>query len=117
MKVYKCIWISTWSDVRFTSLVARGPAETRYKVDEWAYAPDWLARLGYHLTAFRTLEQAIQFRHDFIYEAVAEDPIQLPPKLDTYYLQLGIFKEDEDFPNWPIGTVMYKKIKLLRRAR
>lgn len=117
--VYKVIWH------RFgrpkTSYLASGKARVYYKVGEWAEAPEWLQEKGYHLLVFETLEQARQFLpfpqtiELEIWEAEAEDRYALPPMLNTSKLYDGEFLEAR-INWWPWGTLMYKRIKLIRRV-
>ena len=117
MKVYKVVLPYRNSLV---SDLARGKARVRYPPGRWVKAPFWLRRKGYHLTAFRDLESALWWIKstchfdEEIWEAEAKGIIiQLPPILHIYMLSKGIILKVSD--NWPEGTIMVKKLRLVKK--
>lgn len=101
------------------SIVAEGDAEVTYKVGEFVSAPEWLAVMGYHLIVFKTKQHAEKWslsRSNEIWQVEAEDEINLPPMLSVGMLGWNnmIQKSDGD---WPKGTRMYKRVKLLKRVK
>ena len=114
MKVYKVVSIENG---KFCSAIADGAACVEYKPDKWAETPKWLAEKGYYLTAFRDLESArnFVFGDTEIWKAEAEGIIEeLPPLLTFSKLRLRLFLR-EAF-DWPFGTIMCQRIKLIKRV-
>ena len=113
MKVYKVVF---WDGKQTTSYCVKGPAGVVYRPDEWTEAPVWLARKGYHLTAFARLRDAVSFAagalNHQIWEAEAEDFVPLPPSLDNFEL---CRRKIIPVGPWPKGTVMARRIKLVRQ--
>ncbi len=101
---------------RFWSAMAERKACVEYKRGKWTYAPDWLARKGYHLFAFDNLEEATTLKEkhslDFkIFECEAEKIIALPQKLRIYELSNGVVEKVSHM--WPFHTIMAERIKLV----
>jgi len=112
MRVYKVVFKAR--DGRLTSAIAL----VEYQPGQWAEAPKWLAEKGYHLFAFKTLEDARvaigdSLCKDFfeIWEAEAEGIVEdLPEPADRIVLAEGkIVKDDIGYPD---GTVMAKRLKV-----
>jgi hypothetical protein len=100
------------------SRIAELAAEVIYKVDKFVSAPEWLAEMGYHLLVFESKKRAEKWhcsRFAEIWEAEAEDEVPLPDKLHLGYL-LTYSKTEFSGADWPGGTRMYKRVKLLRRV-
>ena len=120
MKVYKVVRRERKGLV---SVFAGGKANVRYKPQEWVKAPEWLRERGYDILAFMRISDAKRWvrgiRKVFgdkleIWEAEA-DTLRTPPKiLDFTLLGQGIMSDWNSY--WPSGTVMCRKIKLLRRV-
>ena len=102
--------------------------EVVYSTEEYAEAPDFAAKYGHHLTFFDTEKNAREFLekpypNDELWEIEAEGIIdKLPPRfcvalfntvseLEKYMRK----KRPADWANWPPGTLMAKRIKLVRR--
>jgi len=98
-----------------TSWLACGLAKVIYRQGEWVEAPRWLAVKGYHLLVFESLGSARRYvgrSMPCIYRCVVEGVITpLPQMLTLRILRQGVF----DFApyNWPEGTVMVRRVKLL----
>lgn len=114
-EVYKVVANKLSGD--FTSMRAMGLAEVTYKIGEFVEAPDWLAKQGYHLCVFDTEKNAKDMNMSFpIFLAVAEDRVSLPPLLMSDFLEMGEMEPFSDI-KWPTGTLMFKRVKLIRRVR
>lgn len=123
MKVYKVV---RQTPTGYVSLLAGGKAQVEYPLGKWAEPPEWLAREGYYLCAFRTLADARAFinrpRYDvqediIIFEAEAESKVEpLPPCANTYHLEMGRIVTTS-VAAWPPGTVMVCRLKLLYAVR
>lgn len=116
MKVYKAV---LRKQEKLVSLYAEGAAEVCYEPGRWAIAPAWLAEKGYHLFAFVDLSSLTRFipnkvRYVEVWEAEADEIIQpLPPPLVPHSLKIG--KIERDPGKYPEGTIMAKRLKLIRR--
>ena len=134
MRVYKVV---KRREGRLFSAVVEGRAEVEYKKGVWTTPPRWLEEKGYLLTAFRSLEQAIKFYHvnQFsLFKRLGQSPppgsleiweaevgegewkvVQLP-QLDFFLLgkgKISIWGEENE---WPPGTIMAKRIRLLKKV-
>lgn len=126
MKAYKVI--ARTKDLKrqkyiMYSAVVRDKARVRYKKLGWNVAPKWLAQNGYHLVAFRTIEDAVKFGLDEDLVSVDIWEVELmgiikkmPPKLDIHQICRGN-KEAVPFGDWPEGTIMAKKVKLIKKVK
>lgn len=110
------------SNGTLVSCLAAGKARVVYKPGEWTEAPEWLSKEGYNLTSFISFETAWRFAKDYpnkhfeIWEAEAEDiTTALPPKLKLTWLEFGEMLESSS-AWWPDGTVMCRRLKLVRRV-
>jgi hypothetical protein len=86
----------------FYSLFVIGKRRVEYKVGKWVEAHKFCRDLGYHLCIFNTIYDALNFGcRSFlkIYECHVKGIIKDLPK-NKYA--------------WPAGTVMAKKVKLIR---
>lgn len=98
-----------------TSYAAEGQSEVKYEPGEFAKAPEWLAEKGYHLLVFDHLDAALDFSPKAeVWRAEAEEEMELPKRLTFASLFGGFIKTYED--NWPKGTHMYKRVKLLEKV-
>jgi len=115
------------------SCIATGKSRVRYRLKKWITSPG--IDEGYGLLAFRTLRYAERFQlfnyclgNLKIYKAEAEGKIiNIPSKIikstsavvwDNKFDPISLIKKEELYSQesiWPIGTVMLKKIKLLKR--
>jgi hypothetical protein len=101
------------------SLVVDGKAKVQYKIGEWVSAPEWAQKEGYHLLVFDSLEIAKLWKGNiqvFIFEVEIKNKIKKMPLSCSYcHVCCG-----ELIPSgvviWPPGTVMAKKVKLVRRV-
>lgn len=114
MIIYK--FVRTDDDGRFWSALVDGKACVEYKVGEWSQAPIWLAKKGYHLFAFGSLEVAVDIKKihslDFkIFKCETVKIEELPHKLSMYDLNDGIITENTT--DWPLNTIMAERIKLI----
>lgn len=126
-KIYYKVVQNRPGDFELKSKVARYNAMVTYQEGVYIEAPAHLANMGYHLCVFRSLKQARLFIFDTpissaIYAAHVQGVIKvLPPRLRVTYIsqntKISIRDGLDDLePNWPIGTVMAKKVKLLERV-
>ena len=130
--VYKLFAHRSHTDRRswyLTSAVThRAAALVSYAPQEWSAAPEWLASLGYHLTAFEELKLAQNFRwalwgwlgpgasQGSVWKCHATGIIRedLPPIR-------GIAQYEPEFlpvnfeSHWPYGTIMCKSLLPLER--
>ena len=110
------------------SWAAGGMARIEYIVGVPVIAPDWLAERGYHIVAFSNLEDAQKYitwersnllgeRFPFgLWEAEAEDLVATPPICYLSKLFDGCLEVCEMLDEWFKGTIMVKKLTLLRRV-
>ena len=100
------------------SVCAYGKAQVKYKRNEWAVAPDWLAQKGYHLTYFKSLARAkeLALGDNEIWECEVEGEVSPLPQLSC----LGDLAKGLLFPfslGWPDGTGMAEKIMITKRIQ
>ena len=116
-----------------------------YKIDKWVFAPKWLAKMGYHLLAFRTLRDAKNFsalngviyrkrdpqRHLYenqcgeIYRAEAREATTILPTMvhnlctDTKMRFMNYLNTHigGSIYEFPKGTIMCKQIKLIKKVK
>lgn len=103
------------------SACVREWAQVWYEPGEWVTAQDWLARHGYHLTVFSSLETARIFKHNLrfpdkyeIWEVEVDGIVPLPPPLEILGLSHHEFRESRP-DHWWEDTVMARRVKLSRR--
>lgn len=105
------------------SAIVEGKARVSYKPNKWVEAPAWLSEKGYDLTAFVSYEAAKKFSKGLlrwanfaIWEGEAEGVLtELPPTLDIYDLEEGKMTILPD--PWPEGTVMCRRLELVKRIK
>lgn len=132
MKAYKIVKnvsgkLFSWNFTRWGAVL--------YVPSEWVEAPDLARKYGYHLTVFETLEDAKAWSVDLpsyyeIWECeIIPAPQILPPLIDSshsgalvYYAKI-MYKIRRKFRGnspeqlgWPKGTLMARKVKLIRRV-
>lgn len=106
-------------DGRYSSAIIAGKALIEYKLNEPAFAPEWLAKAGYHPTAFLTLEQAKDWEPGtpnwVIFMAEANEIIRiLPPMCSLGEIEQGkSLKRSVNGRKWFPATVMVKSLTLL----
>jgi len=118
MYVYKVVYVDE-SGKRISAFL-RHKACVVYKPGEWIEPPRWLAARGYYLTAFREYRFAKQLADSLplyteVWLAEADGILtDLPPRCDIVAIDIGEL-EPLEIP-WPTGTVMCRRLKLLRRV-
>jgi len=124
---YKVVRVSQNGDLLSSS--ARKRASKKYKIGKWVTAPRWLARKGYHLLYFTTLEEAARFVRYF--ELILDDisikifkcevkgiKEELPPFCSPDFLAEGkLLSIGDSYGPWPKGTRMAEKIKLTEEVK
>jgi hypothetical protein len=108
--------------VQYTSVLAIGKAEVCYKVGEYVEAPDWLARRGYHLFVFDSLDDAINaFPYTQsvfeLWEAEAQgvrEPRDIPGMCFSKLAE-GVFKPS-GMSLGGKGVLLAKRVKLVRKV-
>ena len=129
MKGYKWVF-ADMSGRRVSWGVGKSPLEVTYSTKEYAEAPDLAAKHGYFLTFFDTEEHARSFLEspypcEELWEVDAQDIMrEFPPQVmgiaHVAPQRISAFLENEKkisppYSNWPPGTLMAKRIKLVRR--
>ncbi len=104
------------------SYMAKNKAYIQYKIREFVTAPDWLAKQGYYLLVFDSLEHAknecCSF-NDKIWKCEVRD-IQknLPCCHYIYEVSKGFLpKNKTNIITWPKGTIMAKEVKLIKEIK
>ena len=94
------------------SAIVIGAASVRYYHDRWAKAPKWLRDKGYGLLVFKTLIAARSFiPGSIIYKChIRKQEKELPQMMKYCLLSNKNICIDGD---WPEGTVMVDKVKLV----
>ncbi len=115
-----------------SSAVASGNTKVQYKVGEWVRAPRMMAKHGYHLTVFESLEHAQIFQRACIWRGMriwkVEVPhLYTPNRIPFTIAALGHLSErvvakytgrDRGYDHpvtsyWPQGTMFTTRVKLL----
>jgi len=121
MKVYKVV--ENFKG-RLVSALIFGKAVVEYTPGEWTEAPKWLARKGYHITAFKDLVDARDFaafnstyvKHMEIWQAEAEGVSEdLPAMMNPFGLSCGVLEKCPDDFLWLSSTIMCRRLKLVRK--
>ena len=111
--------VKSFGKVGGTSVLVRSMALVTYPRGEYAGAPEWLAKKGYHPTIFTDLQAAKSFKspEDALWECGVIGLIdELPPCLSPYLVSEGC--TDRTYPTnfpWPPDTAMAKQVMLTRR--
>ena len=119
MRVYKVVLNKGG---RLVSSLARGKAQVEYRPGKWSKAPRWLQMEGYHLLVFDNKEDALIYLLDTpggeCWEAEGEEEVPLPYSYLLVDLEKGWPKEDWRGKGWewPRGTKMFKRVRLIRRV-
>jgi len=124
-KVYSKSFLGFIRRKRLQSAIMTKWLSVNYKIGNFVKAPKKSVKRGYHLTAFKTYENALDFTITFdstyghkIYKAEGWNQIlPLPTILNAF--ELADHKKFISNPDWswPEGTVMFKKIKLLEEVK
>lgn len=109
------------------SIYANYKARCYYKQSIEVTAPEWLAKAGYHLTAFAYLNDAERFQsacQSEIWKAEGKGIIiDLPPRLTPDDLDQVALSQDTALMrtmykwSWPVGTIMVKRLTLVERIQ
>lgn len=111
MNFYKSLLKTTTGQL--VSSAADGKAEVEYEIGRWVKAPDWLAKKGYHLCVFDSLDTAKGYGHQ-VWECEVEFEVKLPKLGILQYLALGeLYTLDGQ---WINGTRMFKRVKILKKV-
>jgi len=100
----------------YDSVFARGKAQIHYPLNVKVSAPDWLAKMGYYPTFFKTKKEAENYAglaNAYLVVRVKASKIikKLPHLSFLYYLARGSIRENPE--HWPKGTLMAKYITRL----
>lgn len=114
MKALKIVE-TDWNGNKY-SWAARGKAEVKYKVGEFAEAPKFLADKGYGLLVFTEISDALYSvtDSDELWECEVEEELPLPSMLALGHL-IGGEELIEIVDEWPVGSRMYKRVKLTKQ--
>ena len=98
----------------------KGNAKIGYSTEHWTEAPEWLSNKGYYPTIFSNLENAQDFQAGYAYQAdqiweVEAEMVMtsLPPICSLESLKEGNLIQQK-YWTWPKGTLMAKKVRLVR---
>lgn len=119
MKYYKVCKVNFKNDeIELSSAFIDGKDKVIYKPCEWTQTHKYLDDLGYYLCVFESLKRAeIFINNEFLYDClifeceIEDKLISLPNKKD-YDRSLGIMF-DYNYNDWPVGTIMAKRVKLI----
>ena len=134
----KCFKVVRKTEDKLISAMNPVPFRTEYAIGKKSAAPDFLAERGYHLFAFETREDADYFCYKMsafkhlVFEAEGQHIYSLPIYLDGFFWDIGwpnnpkdnlqwlidnhsyINQEVNGTPVWPLGTLMFKTIELIK---
>jgi len=103
------------------SVCARGEATVYYARGQWSEAPDWLWKEGYGLCCFETEEKAkdyfnsVPYNYSELWEVEVEEiKKELPPAMDLIALESKKFQTAVE-DGWAEGTIMARRVKLIRQ--
>lgn len=105
------------------SLLAEGASRVKYIIGEWVEAPTAFAEKGYHLTYFSELERAQKEGLGCprkIWECEVDGVLsKLPPMVYSFDVEnIPYGKGYTKNPNgWPSGTMMAKRIRLIKEVK
>jgi len=118
MLVYKIV--KRLENGELVSAFISGEASVKYLSGKYVRAPQWLEKRGYYITAFKQFWHALAY---FCFQSNLEIWVARTPKIieekrlpcpcDIEKLSYGQYCRSWLY--WPQGTVMCRKIKLLRR--
>ena len=103
------------------SAMVFGCASIIYEIGEYVKAPGFLSKRGYHPLAFTNKKAAKAFQKTAmmdkskLWQADGEDRVKPLPKMLQWGL-LGAGYFDDAWVDWPKGTAMFEKIKLLKEV-
>lgn|GEM_PF-2843074 len=116
---------------QYSFFVSGTNAGIEYKINEWVKAPKWLAEKGYHLFVFNNLKNVKRFVEGFGFNKTTRLCYnkttrlwlcEIEDKFDTlpYYISTWNLLVGSTMPNidctFPKGTVMAKKVKLIKQV-
>jgi len=98
------------------SIYAPYPASVYYEPGRWVEASIWLARRGYHLMVFKTLEDARLFRSSGLHVIWLCEVEGVETGLPEICCMLGLYNGQLEPVGgfWPEGTIMARKVKLVK---
>jgi len=126
IRPYLCPYKSHYYQHLKSVVIYESQLSVKYKIGKFVKAPKKAAERGYHLTAFKTYEDALNFIRTLeasrlglkIYKAKGCNQIlPLPPLCNLYILTHHTKFIHDPNRTWPKGTVMFKKIKLLEEVK
>ena len=118
---------------KLLSIFSHGKFQVRYKKGRYATAPSYLKKVNYHLLAFRTINDALDFAticlpgmNTLLFEAEGQERVFLPLYLSLNWSRRREFPNFQSYFNWvrtvstvmswPHNTLMFKKIKLIKEV-
>ena len=131
MKCYKFV---KRENNKLLSIFSHGKFQVRYKKGRYATAPSYLKKANYHLLAFKTIRDALDFvniclwddRNTILFEVEGQERVSLPLYLSLNWSRRGEFHNFQSYfnwirtvhtsMNWPYNTLMFKKIKLIKEV-
>lgn len=119
----KALKIVSEEDDGLFSAAAGGEAGVRYIPGQDTEAPKHMAEKGYHILVFDSLENIVReygittVPHLCIWKCECTNQVELPERLDIYYLsRLGLDAALlHPSSDWPYGTMMFEKVRLIER--
>jgi len=107
------------------SAIVRDKPCVTYSTKKYVKAPEWCSKYGYYLTVFKSWEvfrkSYLNFFSIFelpdnyeVWKVSVKGKVKLPPFLVCDYLEEGRFVLNKT-KDWPVGTEMFKKVKLIER--
>ena len=108
---YKVLWKDS-----LKSAYAPHTACVEYKLGRWVKAPGWLARRGYYLTVFRSLNDARKYRSSLVQDIWLCEVSGVKTDLPYVCYLAGLSRgEMEPMPrDWPEGTIMARRVKIIK---
>lgn len=117
MRAYKVI--EKRRDKLRSCIVIGKNAAVTYIPKKAVYAPEWLAKKGYHLCVFRKLDNAKRFAgrrsHKIWLANIRGIILHLPRPLDTSFLTTKNIVGAGG--SWPVGTIMAKSVTLIKEVK
>ena len=130
MKCYKFV---RKEENKLLSVFSHGKFQVRYKKGRYVTAPSYLKKVNYHLLAFKTIDDALDFAdvcfwemNTLLFEAEGRGEVLLPSYLSLNCRRNGDFPNFQKYfnwvrtvytsMNWPYNTLMFEKIKLLKEV-
>ena len=118
---------------KLISIFSHGEFQVRYRKGRYTTAPSCLKKVNYHLLAFKTVDAALSFKanclwdtNTLLFEAKGRGEVLLPPYLSFGWSSRKNFANFQKYfnwvrtvstvMNWPYNTLMFKKIKLIKEV-